>query len=115
MLGHLDRLHARAEAHGRVGLGEAAGHAARDAGGEVAGAEGARVVLSFGRDEEEDGALCGGFDPGPGDETLVDCSTSRVSVCYTQIRIHIAAYGVYIHPKTPPLLQILCTAPAIPS
>ncbi len=71
VLGHLHRLHAGAEAHGGVGLRKAAGHAARDAGGEVAGAEGLGVVFGFGGDEEEDGAFGGGFDPGPGDEALV--------------------------------------------
>jgi hypothetical protein len=45
-----------------------------DAGCEVGRAEGAGVVFSFGGDEEEDGAFGGGFNPGPGDETLVDCA-----------------------------------------
>jgi hypothetical protein len=45
-----------------------------DAGREVGRAEGAGVVFSFGGDEEEDGAFGGGFNPGPGDETLVDCA-----------------------------------------
>lgn len=72
VLGHLDRLHARAEAHGRVGLRQAARHAADDAAAEVVRAEALGVVLGLGGDEEEDGALGGGFDPGPGDEALVD-------------------------------------------
>jgi len=54
-------------------LGEAADHAAGDAGAEGVGAPGAGVEFGFGGDEEEDGAFGGGFDPGPGDETLVDC------------------------------------------
>lgn len=71
-LGDLHGLHAGAEAHGGVGLRDAAGDAAADAGGEVAGAEGAGVVFGFRGDEEEDRAFGGGFDPGPGDEALVD-------------------------------------------
>lgn len=73
VLGHFDGLHASAEAHGRVRLRETTGHAADDATAEVVGAEALCVELGFGSDEEEDGALGGGFDPGPGDETLVDC------------------------------------------
>lgn len=69
----LDRLHARAEAHCGVGLREAAAHAADDAADEGGGAGGAGVEFDFGRDEEEDGAFCGGFDPGPGDQSLVNC------------------------------------------
>ena len=72
-----DRLHARAEAHSGVGLCDAASHAAQDAGGEVVGAECFGVVLGFGGDEEEDGAFCGRFDPGPGDKTLIDCGRDR--------------------------------------
>ena len=71
VLRDLDRLHAGAEAHGRVGLRHAAGHAAADAADEVAGAEGFGVVFRFRGDEEEDGAFGRGFDPGPGDEALV--------------------------------------------
>ena len=73
MLGHLDRLHARAETHGSVSLRETTCHAAGDSRGEVAGAEAAGVVFGFAGDEEEDGAFGRGFDPGPGDEALVDC------------------------------------------
>lgn len=73
MLRDLHRLHARAEAHGRVRLRQPAHHAARDAANEVVRAEGFRVVLGFRGDEEEDGALGGRLDPRPGDETLVDC------------------------------------------
>lgn len=78
VLGHLDRLHARAEAHGGVGLRQTARHAAQDAGAEVVGAEGFGVEFGLGGDEEEHGALGGGFDPGPGDEALVDCGMSLV-------------------------------------
>jgi hypothetical protein len=49
-----------------------------DAGREVRGAERAGVVFSFGGDEEEDCAFGGGFDPGPGDETLVDCTEENI-------------------------------------
>ena len=79
VLGDLHRLHARAEAHGSVRLRHAARHAARDAASELGRAEGARVVLGLGGDEEEDSALGGRLDPGPRDETLVDCSFPCVS------------------------------------
>lgn len=74
VLRDLDRLHARAEAHRGVGLRETAGHAARDAADEGGRAERLSIILGFGGDEEEDCALGAGFDPGPWDETLVDCS-----------------------------------------
>jgi hypothetical protein len=76
----LDRLHARAETHGGVGLCQTADHTTRDTGDEVVRAERLRVELGFGCDEEEDGALRGGFDPGPGDESLVDCRFMSGSV-----------------------------------
>lgn len=71
MLCDFHGFHARAEAHGGVCLSDAAGHAARDAPDEVGGSEGFGVVFGFGGDEEEDGALSRGFDPGPGDKALV--------------------------------------------
>lgn len=74
VLGDLNRLHASAEAHGSVGLGETTDHTAGDARNEVVGAGVAGVELGLGCDEEEDGALGGSFDPSPGDETLVDCA-----------------------------------------
>ena len=73
MLCDFDGLHARAETHCGVGLREAADHAARDTGDEVVGTEGLCVEFGFRGNEEKDGAFGGGFDPGPGDETLVDC------------------------------------------
>ena len=72
VLGDLNGLHAGAEAHGGVGLGDAAGDAADDAAAELGGAGDAGVVLGLGGDEEQDGALGGGLDPGPGDEALVE-------------------------------------------
>jgi hypothetical protein len=69
----LHRLHARAETHSRVGLGKTTDHTARDTRDEVVGAEGLGVELGLGGDEEEDSTLGGGFNPGPGNETLVDC------------------------------------------
>lgn len=72
MLGDLDRLHAGAEAHGGVGLGDTSGDTTGDTSEELAGAGVASVVLGLGCDEEEDGALGGGFNPSPGNETLVD-------------------------------------------
>lgn len=71
---HLDRLHAGAETHSGIGLRETASHTACDAADEGRGAQGLRVEFGFGGDEEEDGTFGAGFDPGPGDETLVDCS-----------------------------------------
>ena len=73
VLGDLDRLHAGAEAHGRVRLRNTTRHTADDATAELAGARVPRIVFGLGRDEEKHGALGGGFDPGPWDETLVDC------------------------------------------
>ena len=52
-----DGLHAGAEAHCGVGLGNAAGHAAGDAADEIGGPEGFGVEFGFGGDEEEDGAF----------------------------------------------------------
>ena len=71
MLCDLDRLHAGAETHCRVGLRNAASHAAADSADKVTGAKGFGIVFGFRGDEEENGAFGGGFDPGPGDETLV--------------------------------------------
>lgn len=79
VLGDFDRLHAGAEAHGGVGLGDTTRHAADDAATKLGGAKGAGVVLGLGCDKEEDSALGGGFDPGPGDEALVDCEGGMVS------------------------------------
>lgn len=67
----LDGLHASAEAHGGVCLGNTSGHAAGDTADEIIGSEGFGVKFSFGGYEEKNGAFCGGFDPGPGNETLV--------------------------------------------
>jgi hypothetical protein len=83
VLGHLDGLHACAEAHGRIGLRQTTSHATNDAGAEVVGAEAAGVVLGLGSDEEENGAFGRGFDPGPGNETLVDCAGGVLSASYT--------------------------------
>ena len=47
VLGHLDRLHACAETHGRIGLRQTTSHATNDAGTEVVGAEAPSVVLGF--------------------------------------------------------------------
>jgi hypothetical protein len=74
VLCNLYRLHARAEAHGGVCLRETTDHAARDARDEVVRAGGLGVVFGFRSDEEEDGALRGGLDPGPWNEALVDCA-----------------------------------------
>lgn len=68
----LDGLHAGAETHSSVGLRETTGHTTRDASHKVVCAKRLGVILGLGGDEEENGTLCGGFDPGPGDEALVD-------------------------------------------
>ena len=47
VLGHLNRLHASAETHGRVGLRQTTRHATNYAGTEVVGAEALGVVLGF--------------------------------------------------------------------
>lgn len=72
VLGNLDRLHASAEAHGGISLGHTAGDTTDDTTTELRGTVAAGVEFGFGGDEEEDGALGGGFDPGPRDKTLVD-------------------------------------------
>lgn len=72
VLGDLDRLHAGAETHGGVGLGNTTGDTTEDTTSELGGASLAGVVFGLGSDEEEDSALGGGFDPCPGDKTLVD-------------------------------------------
>jgi hypothetical protein len=105
----LNRLHASAETHGSVGLGETTDHATGDAGNEVVGAGVAGVELGLGGDEEEDGALGGSFDPSPGDETLVDCAG---------ILLAGVTHGLLdadLQPKTPPRPQMRLTAPAMPS
>jgi hypothetical protein len=70
----LDGLHAGAESHGSVCLGNTSQDTSGDTCCELAGAEGLRIVFAFGGDEEEDGSLGGGFDPGPGDKTLINCN-----------------------------------------
>jgi hypothetical protein len=71
VLGDLDGLHAGAETHGGIGLGDTTGHTTGDTTEEVVRAKGAGVVLGFGGNEEEDGALGGGLNPGPRNESLI--------------------------------------------
>lgn len=97
VLGDLDRLHAGAETHGGIGLRDAAGDTTEDATAELVSTGGAGVVLGLGGDEEEDGALGGGLDPGPGDKSLVDWALSAPDV--------IRARG-NSHPRTPPRAQM---------
>lgn len=73
MLGDLDRLHAGAETHGGVSLGNTTGDTTKDTAAKLRGTSDTGVVLGLGGDEEKDGALAGSFNPSPGDETLVDC------------------------------------------
>lgn len=77
-LGDLDGLHAGAETHGRICLRNTTHDTSTDTSSEITGTEGACVVFGFGGHEEEDGALGGCFNPGPGDETLVDCCTEGI-------------------------------------
>lgn len=72
MLGNLDGLHAGAEAHSGIGLGDTTSDTTSDTSAKLASASIARVELSLRRDEEQDGALGRSFDPGPGNKTLVD-------------------------------------------
>lgn len=67
VLGDLDRLHAGAEAHGGVGLGDTTGDTTDDATTEFVGAVAAGIVLGFGGDKEQNSTLGGGLNPGPGD------------------------------------------------
>lgn len=73
VLGDFDRLHAGAETHGGISLGDTTGDTTQDTTTELGGTSSAGIVFSLGRNKEKDGALGGGFDPGPGDEALVDC------------------------------------------
>lgn len=74
VLGHFHSLHARAETHGSIGLSKTTSHTPQDTSREVVRAKGLGVVFGLGGHEQEDSALGGGFDPGPWDETLVDCA-----------------------------------------
>jgi len=69
-----DCFHACAETHCSVGLGNTTNHASANATDEVRCAEGFGVVFCFGSDEEKNGSFGGGFDPGPRNQSLVDCS-----------------------------------------
>lgn len=80
VLGDLDRLHASAETHGGIGLGNTTGDTTDDTTAKLGGTSVACIVLGLGGDEEKDGALGGGFNPGPGDEALVDCEGGEMSV-----------------------------------
>ena len=70
----LDCFHAGAETHGCVGLSQATDHTAGNTADEVVGSRNACVVLGFGGYEEQDCAFRRGFDPGPRDQSLVDCA-----------------------------------------
>lgn len=75
VLGDLNRLHAGAETHGGIGLCDTTGDTSDDTTTKLASAEATGMVFGLGGDEEENSALGGGFDPGPGDKTLVNCKT----------------------------------------
>lgn len=72
VLGDLSGLHAGAETHGGIGLSDTTGNTTNDTTTELRGSGNTGVVLGLGGDEQEDGTLGGSFNPGPGDETLVD-------------------------------------------
>jgi hypothetical protein len=95
MLCDLDRLHAGTETHGSVGLRKTTGHTTRDTSEEVRRTERLGVVLGLGCDEEEDGTLGGGLDPGPRDKTLVDCSV--LSARALRHQQHIATHSQQLH------------------
>lgn len=71
VLGNLDGLHAGAETHGGVGLGDTTSHTTGNTTDEVVRTQGAGLVFGFGGDEEEHGALGGGLNPGPRNESLI--------------------------------------------
>jgi hypothetical protein len=62
--GDLDGLHAGAESHGCVGLSYTTDNTSGDTGKEGLGAERAGIVFGFGGNEEENGSLSRGFNPG---------------------------------------------------
>ena len=68
-----DCLHTCAETHCGVGLSETTDHTTSDTADKGGGTEVSSVEFGLGGDEEEDGALGGRLDPGPGNEALVDC------------------------------------------
>lgn len=74
VLGDLNGLHAGAEAHGGIRLGNTTSHTTDDTTTELGSTKSSSVVLSFGRDEEQDGTLGRGFNPSPREEALVDCA-----------------------------------------
>ena len=105
----LDSFHAGAETHGSIGLCQSTRHTATDTSHEIRRAERLGVVFSFRCNEEENGALGGSFDPGPRNETLVDCSRPSQHAPSTK-----AMYS-NLQPATPPRPQIRVMAPDMPS
>ena len=71
VLCNLYRLHACTESHSGIRLRYTTGHASRDSCHEVIGAERLGIELGFRGDEEQDGSLCRGFDPGPRNQALI--------------------------------------------
>lgn len=67
VLGDLDRLHAGAEAHGSIGLGDATSDTTEDAATELGSTGSAGIVFGLRGDEKQHGAFGRCFDPGPGD------------------------------------------------
>ena len=60
---HKECVTARGRTHSRVGLGDTTAHAAQKSGRSRANAQGHRRGLDLRRSEEQDTALCRGFNP----------------------------------------------------
>ena len=73
VLRDLDRLHAGTEAHSGVSLSRTTRDTPDHASAKLRRTGDTGIVLGFRGDEEQHGSFGRGFDPGPGDETLVDC------------------------------------------
>lgn len=116
VLGDLSSLHAGAETHGGICLSDTTGNTTNDTTTELRGSGDTGVVLGLGGDEQEDGTLGGSFNPGPGDETLVDygmrsaISSERASARARNLE------GIFnLQPRTPPRAQTRPKAAGIPS
>jgi len=113
VLGDLHRLHARAETHGRIRLRNTTRHAADDTATELAGAETASIVLGLRGDEQQDSALGRSLNPGPRDESLVDCRHPDGSADRTENRGR--KRRKHVQPNTPPRFQMRPRAEPKPS
>ena len=106
--GNLGGLHASANTHSRVRLSDSTAHTAEKT-SERRGDTGASgVALNLGSSEKENSSLGRSLDPGPGDESLVDCAETR-SVRFRSLPSRNS------HPVTPPLAQTFLSATPIVS